>query len=306
MPSVALISTNPESVGHDDADLMPLRAALENAGFDVAVPSWRDPAVDWAGFELAIMRSPWDYAERLPDFLAWLDRVSALTSIMNAPEIIRWNLDKRYLAELADRGVRVVESHFCTSIEQVDAALALLASERVVVKPSVSAGSRNTGLFDRSDPRARLLAEHIIDIGKKVMVQPAIDSVAMVGERALVYFDGVFSHALTKGPLLDLGGELLGGVYTEQIGATDATAAEILLADTAMRVMAELFLERGIGVGGATPLYARLDIVETDDGPALLEAELFEPSYFVHTAPGSEHRFVVAVMARLRAHDLTT
>lgn len=51
-------------------------------------------------------------------------------------------------------------------------------------------------------------------------MQPAIDSVAMVGERALVYFDGVFSHALTKGPLLDLGGELLGGVYTEQIGSS--------------------------------------------------------------------------------------
>jgi hypothetical protein len=305
MARIALISTNPESVGHDDTDLVPLRAALESVGFEVAVPSWRDPAVDWSGFELAIMRSPWDYSQRLPEFLDWLDRASALTRILNSPEIIRWNLDKRYMAELADRGVRVVESHFCTSVAEVDAALALVAGERVVVKPSVSAGSRDTGLFERRDPRARELAEHIIAIGKTAMVQPAIDSVARVGERALVYFDGVFSHALTKGPLLDVGGELLGGVYSEQIGATDATAAEILLADTAMEAMAALFLDRGIAANEATPLYARLDIVATDDGPALLEAELFEPSYFVDRVPGSEQRFASAVLAHTAVCDLT-
>ncbi len=306
MAGIALISTDPESVGHDDTDLVPLRAALESVGFEVAVPSWRDPSVDWSGFELAIMRSPWDYSQRLPEFLGWLDRASALTRILNSPEIIRWNLDKRYMAELADRGVRVVESHFCTSLAEVDAALALVVSERVVVKPSVSAGSRDTGLFERRDPHARELAEHIIAIGKTVMVQPAIDSVARVGERALVYFDGAFSHALTKGPLLDVGGELLGGVYSEQIGAADATAAEILLADTAMRAMGALFLDRGIGAEEATPLYARLDIVATDDGPALLEAELFEPSYFVDTAPGSERTFAAAVLARVGVRDLTT
>lgn len=306
MARIALISTDPESVGHDDTDLIPLCAALASVGFEVAVPSWRDPAVDWSGFELAVMRSPWDYAQRLPEFLDWLDRASALTRILNSPEVIRWNLDKRYLTELADRGVRVVESHFCTSMAEVDAALALVANERIVVKPSVSAGSRNTGLFEHRDPRARELAEHIIAIGKTAMVQPAIDSVSSVGERALVYFDGVFSHALTKGPLLDVGGELLGGVYTEQIAATDTTAAEVLLADTAMRAMAALFLDRGIGTDEATPLYARLDIVATDAGPALLEAELFEPSYFVDTAPGSEHVFAAAVLARLGVRDLTT
>lgn len=305
MARIALVSTNPESVGHEDIDLAPLRAALEGVGLDVAVPSWRDPAIDWADFELAIMRSPWDYSQRLPEFLDWLDRASALTRILNEPGIIRWNLDKRYMAELADRGVRVVESHFCTSMAEVDAALGLTAGERVVVKPSVSAGSMNTGLFERGDPRARELAGRIIALGKTVMVQPAIDSVATLGERALVYFGGVFSHALTKGPLLDLGGEFLGGSYSEQVGATDATAAEIRLADAAMRVMAALFRERGIGAEGATPLYARLDIVAADDGPALLEAELFEPSYFVDTAPGSERTFAAAVLARLGVRDLT-
>ena len=302
MPSVALVSTDPEFVGHDDIDLLPLRSALEAVGLDVAVPSWRDRTVDWSGFDLAIMRSPWDYAERLPEFLVWLDRASVATRILNPPEIIRWNLDKRYLAELDARGVRVVESHFCTTADEIDAALAVVDSARVVVKPSVSAGSRDTGLFDRADPRAAALATHIIAIGKTAMIQPAIDSVERVGERALVHFDGSFSHALAKGPILNLGGEFLGGVYTERIDAVEATPAELALAGQAMSAMRTLFLERGIDESEATPLYARLDLVQADDGPALLEAELFEPSYFVHTAPASEQRFAAAVLARLHAH----
>jgi hypothetical protein len=301
MPSIALVSTDPEFVGHDDVDLVPLRAALQALGFSVSVPSWRDSSVDWSLFDLAIMRSPWDYAEKLPGFLEWLDRASVATHVLNVPQVIRWNLDKRYLRDLDERGVQIVESHFCTTHDEVVAALAGIDAERVVVKPSVSAGSRNTGLFDRADPRAVALADLIIQLGKTVMVQPAIDSVARVGEIALVYFDGHFSHALAKGPILDLGGELLGGVYSEQIGSAEATVAQLALAEQAMASMTALFLERGVSESDATPLYARLDLVETAAGPALLEAELFEPSYFVGTAEASEHRFATAVLARVAA-----
>ncbi|WP_349898407.1 ATP-grasp domain-containing protein [Parafrigoribacterium soli] len=304
MPSLALVSTDPEFVGQDDRDLEPLRAALRSHGIDVHVPSWRDTDVDWSSFDLAIMRSPWDYAEHPQQFLDWLDRASAATRLLNLPEVIRWNLDKRYLAELEGRGVRVVDSQFCTSADEVAGALSAVDSPRVVVKPTVSAGSRNTGLFERDDPRAAELARHIIGIGKTAMVQPAVESVSTVGERALVYFDGMFSHALVKGPILDVGGNLLGGVYTESIEPAQATPAERQLADGAMAAISSIFLERGIAADDAVPLYARLDLVETDDGPALLEAELFEPAYFVHTAPASEARFAAAVLARLATPPL--
>ena len=78
----------------------------------------------------------------------------------------------------------------------------------MVVKPTVSAGSKNTGLFRRGDPAARALADEILGLGKTVMVQPAIASVAAVGETAMLYFDGQFSHSVTKGPLLAEGGGL--------------------------------------------------------------------------------------------------
>jgi hypothetical protein len=299
MPRIAFISTDPDFIGHDDSDLAPLSSAVQALGLEVSVPSWRDSSVDWAEFDLAVMRSPWDYAGALPEFLAWLDRVSGQTRILNTPEVIRWNLDKRYLGELEARAVTIVESHFCDTVGEAGSALARIDSARVVVKPTVSAGSRDTGLFERSDERALRLAEHILSLGKTVMVQPAIDSVARVGEQALVYFDGSFSHALTKGPILDLGGRLLGGVYREQISTAEATPEQRALAESAMTVMTALFRERGIAEEGVVPLYARLDMVQTESGPALLEAELFEPSYFVHTAAASEHRFASALLARL-------
>lgn len=302
MPSVALVTTDPEFIGQDDADLAPLLSAVRALGLEVSVPSWRDSTVDWHRFDLVVMRSPWDYPGQLPEFLGWLDRVSDETRILNSPEIIRWNLDKRYLSELDGRGVCIVESHFCAAVDEVVAAIGQIGAERVVVKPSVSAGSRDTGLFERSDPEATALARHILALGKTVLIQPAVDSVARVGEQALVYFDGRFSHALTKGPILAVGGELLGGIYQEQITAAQATTAQLALAERTMRVMTALFLERGMSESDAIPLYARLDMVETDRGPALLEAELFEPSYFIHTAHASEHRFAAALLARLTAH----
>lgn len=305
MPRVALISTDLVFLGHDDTDLAPLRSAMETLGLDVSVVSWRDSAVDWADFDLAVMRSPWDYAERLPEFLEWLDHASARARILNTPEIIRWNLDKRYLRQLEERGVRIVESHFCDSLDGVEAALARIDAARVVVKPTVSAGSRDTGLFERTDPAVVRLAARILSLGKTVMVQPAIESVARVGEQSLVYFDGRFSHALVKGPILDIGGGLIGGVYSEDVAAAEATARQRALAERAMSAMASLFLERGIDEQDAIPLYARLDMVETDSGPALLEAELFEPSYFVHVADASEHRFAAALLARLASHPVT-
>jgi hypothetical protein len=302
MPSVALVTTDPEFIGHEDTDLVPLLSALRTLGLNVSVLSWHDSTIDWSDFDLAIMRSPWDYAEQLPQFLDWLDRTSAQTRILNPPEIIRWNLDKRYLSELHGQGVRIVESHFCTSSEEVIAAIALIDAERVVVKPSVSAGSRNTGLFEKTDARAQALATRILALGKTVMIQPAIDSVTRVGEQALVYFDGRFSHALTKGPILDLGGELLGGVYQEQITSSAATAAQLALAERTMRAITALFMAHGLDEDDALPLYARLDMVETGSGPALLEAELFEPLYFVGTSQSSEHRFAAALLARLASH----
>ena len=122
---------------------------------------------------------------------------------------------------------------------------------------------------------------------------------ADAGERSIVYFDGQPSHTLSKGPLLALGGGLIGGEYRESISAAECTEAEHELADRVASVVPAVLRRAGCDCTNAVPLYARYDIVMGDAGPLLLEAELFEPCFFLHTSPGSEHRLARAIAARL-------
>lgn len=282
---VGLVTSTPEAMGEVDIDMEPLRAALGRAGIISEPVVWHDAAVDWASYDLLVLRSPWDYPDRPADFMEWL--ASVQTPVLNDPQIIWWNLDKVYLLELAAAGVPIVPTTVCTDLNQVRAAL---PDGEVIIKPTVSAGSRDTGLFGAGDPAAVDLAGVILDKGKVPMVQPAVPSVASVGEAALLFFGGEFSHAIRKGPLLERGGGLIGGEYVEQISSHLATEAELAVARAALAVITERF---------GTPLYARFDIVDAGpQGSLLLEAELFEPSVFVEYADGAADRFAAAIAAQ--------
>ena len=119
-----------------DDDAAPLIAKLEAHGVHAVSAVWDDAAVDWGGFDLVVLRSTWDYAERRDEFLAWIGQ---LPRVLNAPAVVRWNTDKRYLAELASAGVAVVPTTF------VEPGQALTERPgRFVVKPAVSAGGRQS------------------------------------------------------------------------------------------------------------------------------------------------------------------
>jgi len=98
-PVVALITAR-EARGLDE-DLPPLEAAMHAAGLETRVVDWDDPDVRWASFDLALLRSTWDYTDRLREFLAWADSAGSVTTLLNTPQVVRWNTDKHYLAELA-------------------------------------------------------------------------------------------------------------------------------------------------------------------------------------------------------------
>jgi hypothetical protein len=300
---IAYVTTDADYLAADpDTDLPLVVSALAAVGVEATPEVWHDRAVDWAAYDALVIRSPWDYTHRPAAFLAWLDARAATTPLLNCAHTIRWNLDKRYLLDLEAEGVAIVPTTVCDDPGQVTDALAAVAaagSDEVVVKPTVSAGSKDTGRFAVADPLARALGEHVLAKGKQVMVQPCIPGVAEAGERSVVLFDGEHSHTVVKGPLLALGGGLIGGVYEESIASGTPTDAERHLADAAARVVPSILRGAGCDCASAVPLYARYDMVTGDDGPLLLEAELFEPSFFLHTSPGSEHRFAAAVARRL-------
>lgn len=279
-----------------DPDDRGLPAALAEEGIDATWAVWDDPAVDWAAFDLVLIRSPWDYTERRDAFVAWARLVPR---ILNPVDVLDWNTDKRYLGDLLLAGLPVVPSRFAAPGDPVDPAA--LAGE-VVVKPAVSAGARDTGRFTDPDAAwAHVRALH--DRGAIAMVQPYVPSVDSEGETALVYLGGAFSHALRKGPILQ--GEGVAPLV-DPVGGLPAAeamyAGETITpreADSAQRAVADwvlLYVRERFG-----PLaYARIDLVTGPDGaPLLLEAELTEPSLYLEFAQGAAERLARAVREAL-------
>ncbi|MET1051536.1 MAG: hypothetical protein ABWX65_02750 [Mycetocola sp.] len=301
MNTIALVSHGISDPAYVDTDLPLLVDGLTAAGFDANIVLWTDDTADWSRFDLVIIRSPWDYPWQAAEFLAWLDRVSDLAPVLNAPDLIRWNIDKLYLRDIASVSlVPLVPTVFCSTMDEVDSAIRGVGARRLVVKPSVSAGSQNTGLFDAGDREAGVLASHILSLGKTVMVQPAVEGVQERGEHALLYFNGRFSHAISKGPLLAVGGGLLGGTYTETIAPVEASDEERAVGDALIDAIGTVLRNRGLPASDALPLYARIDVVDDPvHGPQVLEAELFEPSLFVDMHEDAVAHFVDAVRERL-------
>lgn len=284
MPDVALVTAR--IAAPTDADLPPLLDALAAEGLRTEIAGWDDPDVDWGSFALVVLRSPWDYVPRYQEFLAWLDRVADITTVLNPPEVVRWSTDKHYLADLAAAGVPVVPTRFCEPGGSLPTAAEIVGE--VVVKPVISAGSKDTIRHTAADP-ALTHAAALLDAGRSVMIQPYLDRVDRDGETGLVYFDGSFSHAFRKGPILRADAPATDEFFApEEIGPRTPSPDERAVADAA--------------VAACPPdlLYARIDLVPGPDGaPVVLEVELAEPSFFVATEPGSAARFASCVTARV-------
>lgn len=251
-----------EGDGDDDG----LVAALRSRGLHARWLSWDDPQTETA--DLVILRAAWDYAERREEFLAWTNRVHHL---LNAPDVLAWNSDKRYLVDLADAGVPTIRSFFFEPGDTVR-----LPKGELVVKPAIGAGSIDTGRFvDAAAARAHVAA--LQDSGRTALVQP-YDARVEEGETALVFLGGSQSHAFTKGPMLPPEGELPAlhesGTYVEESLAPADPDFEMWDFGAAALAAAS----RHLGIDTSELLYARVDLIGGTDDPLLLELELIEPS----------------------------
>lgn len=276
-PRIGIVVTDVYAAEDPDYDTPLLLPALAARGADPTAVVWHDAAVDPASFDLLVIRSPWDYPERPAEFAAWLDRAERATRVVNSPATMRWNLDKTYLRDLESAGIRVVPTTYATTADAAGAAID--AHERVVVKPAVSAGARDTGLFDASDAAAVALATRIVARGDVAMIQPEIEELSEGREKALYVIGGDLTHAISKGAILAPGGGFRGGVYRENPVPVEATPAERAFAADVLRAVRR-------ATGGEPPLYARVDTVDSARyGLCLLEVELVEPALNLHVAP---------------------
>jgi hypothetical protein len=252
----------PEGDG-DDAELVDV---LRRRGLAARWMSWDDPqALD---ADLVILRATWDYIVRLDDFLSWSTRV---TNLLNPPDVVAWNTDKRYLGDLIDAGVPTMPSRFFAPGEKVR-----LPKGEVVVKPAIGVGSVGAQRFiDARSAREHAAALH--DAGNTVLVQP-YDPRVQGGETALVFLGGEQSHAFTKGPMLPPAGQRPvfdpSGTYAEE--TLTAADPDFELWDVGHAALDAAAAR--LKINATDLLYARVDVIGGPDNPLLLELELVEPS----------------------------
>ncbi len=281
------VSTGAYDTNTVDEDAL-LSNLLEELGISHELLAWSDPDVDWSRFTHVLIKSTWDYFDYYPEFLDWLDKLEALeTSVLNPVATLRWNSSKNYLLELKAKGYPCVAGQIlpkgtATTLEALHDALGF---ETLVVKPLVSGGAKNTLKITRGagkeleDKIASLLQE------EDFLVQPYIPEIVAVGEYSLIFFNGVFSHAVLKSPAVDdfRVQHYYGGTIQEITPDSKMLAsAQVLVADFAK-----------------DSLYARVDGVVIDGVFHLMELELIEPYLFLGLSEKAIPNYKAALQKRL-------
>ena len=274
-----------------DVDESLLVAALDSAGVRAEVVAWDDPNVVWSSYACAVLRSCWNYHE--PDqqsaFQAWLTHADSSTLLLNPVQAVHWNFSKRYLLELQRAGITIAPTEI---IPRGSTVVVPDDWERVVVKPLVSAGSRQTCVIDSWHDE---VPEHVHQLvaSEDVLVQQYVRSVDDHGERCLVWIRDTLMHAIRKEPR-----------FAGQDERVSLSAVEISDQEAAF---AHRVLDTAAACGGFSRsdlLYARVDLALDDShAPLLMELELIEPSLFLMQSAATREACVAAITQAAFAYN---
>lgn len=266
-----------------------LQEALWSHGLTSVRVDWARPGVDWSKFRCAVFRTTWDYFERFGEFVGWLDRVEQQTALCNSPSVVRWNMDKHYLADMEAKGIPVVASRFIERGSAVTLNELLDASGwmEAVIKPCVSGAARHTYRVNRANAvelnpvvRQLLAAEAFI-------LQPFQDEIVRRGEDTLMVINGRFTHAVRK--VVKSGDFRVQEDHGGTVQDYRPTPEQIDLAERAMAVCRPL------------PAYGRVDMVRDNEGRmAVMELELIEPELWLRHHPPA-----AAVLAEVIARGIS-
>lgn len=233
----------------------------------MAFAVWSDPDVDWSLSRLCLVRSTWDYHMRYAEFQDWVDRVASVSIVRNDPVLLTWNSHKSYLREIEARGVPVVPSAWLNRGQSAN--LRVICADRgwkeTVIKPARGAATHGVMhvLSDEASLRSgqkhldRLLGEN------DVLVQPYLESVRDYGERALIYINGTYSHAVTK------------KAFDTVLAVRDASLARVEASNYEVEIASN-----ALGSCPRDPLYARVDLLHDGGRPCVSELELIEPALY--------------------------
>lgn len=268
-----------------DEDGQGVVAGFAALGVEATPLVWTNAEAPFSDFDATVIRTCWDYAPVREQFL---DFAHSQVVLRNTASLITWNTDKRYLEDFHQAGFPVPESLYLAPGEMAD-----FPEGRVVVKPSVGAGSRGARCFEANDVSSAIShAQELHRLGATALVQPYLEAVDFHGEAALIFFGGIFSHAVNKAAMLSVGGsgrtlDATGLAFAENITPHTPTADEFVLAHEV------------VGWFDEPPPYVRVDLLPDKNGPVIVEVELVEPSLFFSFTTGGEERYARAILDSL-------
>lgn len=269
-----------------------LRSALEARGLRVARTYWDDPTFDWTQTRCAVFRTTWDYFDRFPEFSAWLECTRHLTRLINSPEIIHWNVDKHYLGQLSDQGIRIPSTRFIEPGDQ-RSLLAIVEAcgwSDIILKPAISGAARHTYRLTPESASSLEQTFRQLIAGEAMLLQEFQHRVLTDGEVSLMVIDGRYSHAVLKRAKpgdFRVQDDFGGTVHDYQ-----ADAREIR------------FSEEAVSRCHPEPLYARVDIIRDNEGQICLsELELIEPELWLRKHPPAAEAFAEGLVRTLASWD---
>jgi len=257
--------------------------ALDARGVKAELRVWTDtPAEAFAAADLVLPICCWDYhsdPSRLEHWIGELDRSGA--RLINSAKVLRWNLRKTYLLQMAKAGLAVPATlHLpSTNADAVEAAMRRQGWRTAILKPVSGQSGYGVAKLDLATR-----AEWKLNGGESLLQEFQAD-IGALGESTLTFIDGAFSHAVRR--------NLKPGEWRAnlQFGATyeafDPSPATVAAA------------RRYLDASPEPPVYARVDGLARPDGFMLMELELIEPYLYLEFAPGSAERLAEALIARL-------
>jgi glutathione synthase/RimK-type ligase-like ATP-grasp enzyme len=260
---------------------------LASYGWQVDEVSWKENNINWDQFDVVVIRSTWDYQSAPEAFIQCLEKIEASSAhLENSVDLVKWNINKGYLKELQEKQVRIVPTLWKNvfDAEEIEASYDQLNVTEIILKPLISA---NADFTYRLDYRSFIALRNELEVvfsNRAFMVQPFLDSIINEGEYSLFYFSGGYSHCILKRPA---SGDFR--VQEEHGGRLSSVEPDVEMQKCGDRALAAL---------PECPLYARIDLIRTKKGLAVMEIELIEPSLYFNMDDKSAQRFADAFVQR--------
>ena len=264
---------------------------MKTFGWDAEEISWRNESINWDDYNAVIVRSTWDYQKDHEKFLDVLEKINNSSAhLENDLELMKWNMNKKYLFDLEQKGVKIVDTLWKSNfnLDEVENSFENFNSEEIIIKPNISANADNTFRLTKAKFVEIKNQLKLIFTNREFMMQPFMKNIIDEGEYSLFFFNGEFSHCVLKKPKEkdfrvqeEHGGKFKSIIPTEQ----QKTIGKNIIDKLAV-----------------LPLYGRTDLVRTADNDfALMELEAIEPSLYFNMDEQSPIRFTKAFVEKMKS-----